>query len=103
MCADINTKSCIHALTFCTQGMVDCGGDVTLTPEEFLSAAQQCLAIEKAVQRQELGAEIVRELEALSLKLSRSMVGDGWSPGYQSWQASKQGSQARCILEGMHG
>jgi hypothetical protein len=59
------------------QGMVDCGGDVTLTPDEFLSAAQQCMAIEKAVQRQELGPEIVRELEALSVGLSRSMVRGG--------------------------
>ena len=38
-----------HHACLCFQGMLDCGGDVELTPEAFLQAAKDCMAIEKEV------------------------------------------------------
>jgi hypothetical protein len=57
------------------QAMLDCGGKVELTADEFLTAATTCMAVEGAVQRQELAPDTVRELQSLSAAIVRDKVG----------------------------
>lgn len=53
--------------------MLDCGGDaVTLTPEEFVTAAKQCMAAEAEAATGAVSPDLRRELEAVSLALARA-------------------------------
>lgn len=61
-------------LCACMQAMLDCGGKVELTADEFLTAAATCMTVEAAAQKQELAPDIVKELEALSAAMAKDKV-----------------------------
>lgn len=66
--------SCVPSWSPSTQSMLDLGGDVDLTPEEFLNAAKQCMGVEADVQNQELPQDVLKHLKQLSLAVAKDKV-----------------------------
>lgn len=64
------------------QAMLDCGGEVRLTMEQFLTAAKQCMEAEADAHQRGPPSDVVRVLERLSDYVAANKVG---------WQASGGG------------
>lgn len=54
--------------------MLDCGGDVSLTSDEFLAAAKQCMAVEAEAQKGQVPRDVAQALKSISQFVMRRRV-----------------------------
>lgn len=60
-----------------SQALLDLGGSVHLTPEQFLAAAKDCLNVMVGQDRGELGVDVMVALNSVSTFLTNNAV-RGW-------------------------